>query len=259
MSADNNTADTPSNTPSTPQKDSAAKKAMKAAKSTAGALDSANGVMENAGNLFNMVKWICITIVVLVLAGGGYGIYKAVTKPVAAVGGAIGSAADGAKSGAEAVKDKASDIKNHLLISPRSQRTYDAIAEAAFARLTAMEPTKAAGMKDRMFRSTHLGGHEGRVCAFDLDFGHGAIPVYAAADNKDYAKSKALGAKDNRLMRIVLIAEGDKVAFNSEWDSDAKNWAMKWKATAIKKPISDSAAAERISDVLKAVPEACPN
>jgi len=124
MSADNNTADTPSNTPSTPQKDSAAKKAMKAAKSTAGALDSANGVMENAGNLFNMVKWICITIVVLVLAGGGYGIYKAVTKPVAAVGGAIGSVADGAKSGAEAVKDKASDIKNHLLISPRSQRAY---------------------------------------------------------------------------------------------------------------------------------------
>lgn len=250
------TDDTP-HTPTGTEPKSTGKKALGAAKSAAATLESASGAMDTAGNAFGMVKWICITIVVLVFAGGTYGIYKAVSKPAAAVGDAIGSVTEGAKSGATAVADKAADFKNHLVISAPNQASYDVIAEAAFARLSEMEETKPDGMKDRMFRRSNLGGHEGRVCTFDLDFGNGAIPVYAAADNKDYAKSKALGATDNRLMRIILIADDDKVAFNTEWDAEAQNWIMKWKATTVKKPISEASAAERIADVLRAVPETC--
>jgi len=219
-------------------------------------VDKANATMENASNVMSTIKWVAIAIVALVVLGGGYGIYKMVSAPARVVGNAAESVTDVAKAGTEKVKDATSDVINRLVVPSTDQETLDSRSEAAFSVLTEMEPTEPAGIKDRMFRRK-LGGHEGRVCTLSMDFGGGDIPVVIAADNKDYATSKALGAKDDRLMRIIIRLEDDDIIFNTLWDSNEANWVTKWKATTVKKPIADAAAEQNVLNILASVPEKC--
>ena len=124
-------------------------------------------------------------------------------------------------------------------------------AEAAFSALTSMEPVEAEGMKDRVFRRSNFGGSEDKVCEIKPDFGNGQVPVYIAADNKSYATAKAVGAKTDRLIRMVIKAGQDDIALNTSWDSQTNGWIMKWKATTVSKEIDNSVAEARILDVLK--------
>jgi len=74
--------------------------------------------------------------------------------------------------------------------------------------------------------------------------------VFIAADNKDYATSKSLGSKNDRLMRILIRADGDDLALNTEWDQEVGAWVMKWKSTTLKKTLNDADAETRVLDVL---------
>ena len=114
-----------------------------------------------------------------------------------------------------------------------------------------MNATEPDGMKDRIYRHTNFGGHENRVCKCVTDTGEVSIPVTLAADNEAFATSKALGSKDNRLIRMVLTAGDEDVALRTEWDSETQKWNMSWKATTIKKEVSNAVAEQRIMDVLK--------
>jgi len=219
-------------------------------------VEKASAAMDGASNALSTVKWVAIAVVVLTIAGAGFGIYKVVSAPVVLVGDAVGSATEAAKSGAEKVKQGSSDIYNRLVIPTGNQAELNLVAEAAFLSLTNMNASEPAGMKDRIYRAKNLNGNEGRVCDLSLDFGNGVVPVVLAADNEDYATAKALGSNDNRLIRIIIKA-GDDVAINTEWDDETSAWIMKWRPTTVKKSIGDDAAQERILDVLTAAKDGC--
>jgi len=112
-------------------------------------------------------------------------------------------------------------------------------------------------MKERIYRRTNFGGHENRICKIDVKTGTVSIPVTLAADNEAYATAKALGSTENRLIRMILTAGKEDLALRTEWDEETKNWAMRWKATTIKKEIGDDVAAKRVMDVLGAAVRAC--
>lgn len=209
------------------------------------------------GSLLSTIKWVCIAIVVLTLAFMAYKAYRVVAAPVEAVGNAAESVTGAVKSGAGAVNDKTSDIYNRLDIATPNQRKLNRAAEAAFASLTKLPETESEGVKEGVMRMRHLGGSNGKVCALNMNFGAGAIPVYVAADNDAYATSKELGSMDDRLIRMVILTDKDDVALNAGWDTEKKGWQMKWKATTVKKEMSDDVAAQRIMDILKAVKTGC--
>ena len=226
------------------------KKAMETADRTA-------TVVESASNAFSAIKWVAIAVVTLTLAGGAYGAYKAVSAPAKAVGNAAGAVTGTVKSGADKLKESGSEVMNRLDIQATNQTALNRTAEAAFKALSTMTENEPDGMKDRIYRRTHFSGHEGRICKLDVTTGTVSIPVTLAADNKAYATSKALGSKDNRLIRIILTAGEDDVALRTEWDSEAQNWAMRWKATTLKKEVGDAVAEQRIMDVLGAAAKGC--
>lgn len=214
--------------------------------------DKAATVVESASNAFNAIKWVAIAIVTLTLAGGVYGTYKIVSAPAKAVGNAAGAVTDTVITGADKIKESSSGVINRLDITATNQTSLNRAAEAAFKALSSMNETEVDSMKDRIYRRTHFGGHGNRVCKLVINTGDVSIPVTLAADNEAYETSKALGAKDNRLIRIILTAGDKHIALRTEWDSEAQNWAMAWRATTIKKEVSDSVAEQRIMDVLKA-------
>lgn len=209
------------------------------------------------GSLLSTIKWVCIAIVVLTLAFMGYKAYRVVAAPVEAVGNAAESVTGAVKSGAGAVSDKTSDIYNRLDIAAPNQRRLNRAAEAAFASLTQLPETESEGVKVGVMRMRHLSGSNGQVCALNMDFGAGDIPVYVAADNDAYATSKELGSTDDRLIRMVILTDKDDVALNTGWNAAQKGWQMKWKATTVKKEMSDDVAAQRILDILKNVKSGC--
>jgi len=242
-----------SETPEEPQKPTLVDRGKKAVETA----DRAATVAESANNAFSAIKWVAIAVVTLTLAGGAYGVYKVVSAPAKAVGNAAGAVTDTVKSGADKIKESGSDVLNRLDIPATNQTALNRASEAAFKALTTMALTEPEGMKDRIYRRTNFGGHENRVCKIDVNAGSVSIPVTLAADNEAYATSKALGSKDNRLIRMILTAGDDDVALRAEWDSEAEDWTMRWKATTIKKAVGDKVAEERVVDVLKKAAKGC--
>ena len=212
--------------------------------------DRAATVAETASNAFGAVKWVAIAVVTLTFAGGAYGVYKVVSAPAKAVGNVAGVVTETVKTGTDKIKQSGSEVMNRLDIPATNQNNLNRAAEAAFKALTTMSETEPDGMKERIYRRTHFGGHENRLCKIDVDTATVIIPVTLAADNEAYATSKALGAKNNRLIRIVLTAGDDDIALRTEWDSEAQNWAMRWKATTIKKNVTDKVIEQRMLDAL---------
>ena len=212
---------------------------------------------ESKQDVAGAIKWVCIALVVIVLAGVAYKAYKVVTKPAEIAGDVAENVSDVVKTGAGAVKDKTNAVLNRLDVPIANQKQFNALAESSFKTLTSMTETKPDGMKDRLFRRQNLPGHEGKVCVLSMNFGDGDLPIYVAADNKSYAKAKALGARKERLMRIVIRVEKDEIGFVLPWDEEVMGWTPKWKATTIKKPVGDDIAERRIIDVLTAANTGC--
>jgi len=214
--------------------------------------DKAATVAESTSNVFGAIKWVAIAVVTLTFAGGGYMIYKAVTVPAKAVGEAAGAVTESVKSGAGKLKEGSGEVLGRLLIPVQNQAHFNTVSEAAFESLTTMAAPEPAGMKDRLFRAKNFSGHDGRICNLSVDFGNGDIPVTLAADNEGYATSKALGSKNDRLIRMLLTAGDDNIGVRAEWDGERDGWVMKWKPTTMKKPVEDTVVGERVLDVLVA-------
>ena len=214
-------------------------------------------VAESASNAFGAIKWVAIAVVTLTVAGGAFGVYKIVSAPAKAVGNAAGAVTETVKTGTDKIKQGSSEVMNRLDIPATNQAALNRAAETAFKALTTMVETDPDGMKERIYRRTNFSGHENRVCKLNVDFGAGAIPVSLAADNKAYATAKALGSKDGRLVRIVLTAGNTDIPLRTEWDAETQNWAMRWKATTIKKDVSDAVIEQRVLDVLGSAGKNC--
>ena len=240
-------------TPEDPQKPTLMDRGKKAIETA----DRAATVAESANNAFGAVKWVAIAVVTLTFVGGAYGVYKVVSAPAKAVGNAAGAVSESVKSGAGKIKDSGTDVMNRLDIPTANAAALNQAADAAFKALSTMAETAPDGMKDRLYRRTNFGGHENRVCKLDVDFGAGAIPVTLAADNEAYATAKALGSKDGRLIRMILTAGDEDIPLRAEWDAETQGWAMRWKATTLKKEVSDSLAEQRVMDVLSAAAKGC--
>lgn len=226
------------------------KKAMETADRTA-------TVVESASNAFSAIKWVAIAVVTLTFVGGAYGAYKVISAPAKAAANAAGAVTESVKTGAGKIKDGSAGVMNRLDIPTTNQAALNTASEAAFTALTTMAPTEPDGMKDRLYRRTNFGGHEGRICKLDVKTGTVTLPVTLATDNEAYATAKALGSNNNRLIRMVLTAGEDDVPLRAEWDEEAGAWAMKWKATTVKKPVEDDVAAQRVMDVLGAAAREC--
>lgn len=240
-------------TPEDPQKPTLMERGQKAMETA----DRAATVAESANNAFSAIKWTAIAIVTLTFVGGGYGIYKAVSAPAKAVGDAAGAVTESVKSGAGKIKDSSAEMMNRLDIPTTNAAALNQAADAAFEALSTMAITEPEGVKDRLYRRTNFGGHEGRVCKLEVDFGAGPIPVTLAADNEAYATAKALGSKDDRLIRMILTAGDDDIPLRTEWNPETQSWIMRWKATTLKKEMSDTIAEQRIMDVLGAAGDNC--
>lgn len=253
-------SDNPEISKTTPEK-TAEKPSVKKATDILGkanqARESVSSVADTANNAFGAVKWTAIAITLGLVIFVGSAVYKLVTAPARAVGNAAGAVTDTVKSGASSVKEGTADMINRLVIKTPNQRALDAAAEAAFTAVTDMRASAPEGMKQRVFWKANFGGHENKVCALSMKFGDTDIPVFIAADNKDYVTSKSLGSKKDRLMRILIRADGDDLALNTEWDQDAGSWVMKWKANTIKKSLGDGDAARRVMDVLGVAAREC--
>ena len=242
--------DTPPEEPKKPTMMDRGKKAMETA-------DRAATVAESANNAFGAIKWVAIAVVTLTFLGGAYGAYKVISAPAKAVGNAAGAVTETVKTGAGKLKDGGAGVMNRLDIPAQNQAALNTSAEAAFIALTTMAATDPDGMKDRIARRTHFSGSENRICKLTLDLGTAEIPVTLAADNEAYATAKALGANDNRLIRMILTAGEDDIGLRAEWDEETQQWVMKWKTTTVKKPVGDGVAAERIMDALGAAAKSC--
>jgi hypothetical protein len=205
----------------------------------------------------NMLKWACIAFVALVVLVLGLKVYKVISAPAIVAEKAAEGVSEAVKTGTEVVKDSAAGVLNRLVIPATDQDRVNDLSESAFETLTSMDEAKPAGVKDRMFRRSNFGGHQGKVCTFDANFGDADVPVHLAADNEAYATAKALGANGDRLVRAVILVGDDNVSFNTSWAADEAKWVMKWKATTIKKPVRDDIAESRLLDILKTASEKC--
>jgi hypothetical protein len=246
-------------TPPIPEKIPADKKTI--AKDTLNtaknAADTAKTIAEGTGNAISMIKWVAIAIVSLVLFASGLAIYKMVTAPVKAVGKATEAVTETVKSGASSMADGTSELINRLVVPTANQLDLNELSEAAFEALSGLTETPPEGMKERLYWTANLAGNENRVCELSIAFGGEPIPVLIAADNKAYAAAKALGSKNDRLIRMVLRAPGDDVPFNVEWENETAQWVTKWRATTVKKPLEDVVADVRVRQVLSSAVSNC--
>lgn len=250
-----------SDDPETNPEDATPKNATEKAKDILGkanqARESVSAVADTANNALSAVKWVAIAITLGLMIFAGSAVYKLVTAPARIVGNAAETVTDTVKSGTSSVKESAAGVISRLIIETPNQGALDKAAEAAFEALTKMPASPPDSLKTRMFWTANFGGHENKVCALSMTFGDMDIPVFIAADNKDYATAKSLGTKNDRLMRIIIRAEGDDLGLNTEWDNDASAWVIKWKANTIKKSLDDGDAAKRVMDVLGAAGRVC--
>ena len=219
--------------------------------------ERASSVAESASTAFNAIKWVAIAVVTLVLGSGVFGVYKIISAPAKAVGSAAEPVTQTVKSGTDKIKQGGSDILNHLDIPSTNSTGLNRLADKVFERLSSMPVNPPADVKERLYWRTQFPGHENKVCRLSMNFGNGDIPVLIAADNAAYATAKALGAKEGRLIRIVITAGEDNIAFRLAWEDETSAWSMKWRATTLQKPVSDKVAEARILDVLKQAENDC--
>lgn len=241
----------PHETPPDDTKPSMRDTAMKAAKQAQSSVETAGKITETFGSAISAVKWVAIAVTMGFVFGFGLLAYKIVSAPAKAAANATETVTDVVKSGASSVAEGTSNVLARLVIPSPNQAQTNKYSEAAFARLNAMPQTPAGTLKARTYWAANLAGHDNRVCQLSVDFGAGQIPIFMAADNKGHAGAKSLGSKNDRLMRIIIRAEGNDLPLRVEWEEDASNWVIKWRSTTMKKPLEDPIAATRVHEILR--------
>jgi len=166
----------------------------------------------------------------------------------------------GGKEAGKSLLEGATEITIDRLDIPLQDLSFfGQAATMAFDSLLEVEPSKASGIANNIFRRRYLGGSEGRVCALNVDFGQGDTAVQIAVDHNTYDASNTFSDQKSQTIRLVVIdAEGDPVGgFNTSYDYEVEAWGLKWNATTTAKPVSDQIAEARVKQVLEAAASGC--
>lgn len=196
--------------------------------------------------MWKAIKWLVIAFIACLITFGVWKIWSVATAPARVVGDAAGS-----------VKESVSDVVNRLDVPVKNSRRFNAAADKAFTVLNGMETSEPDGLKTRTFRLTHLKGAQDKVCQVTYDFGEGPIPVYVAADNKGHEAAKTVGAKTDRLIRMVIVTPEKTLGLNTEYNVETKNWDLAWRPSTMRKPYEDSWAQGPTLKILQSVSKRC--
>ena len=192
------------------------------------------------------IKWVAIFLTMLLFFIVIYKAYRVASAPVR-----------GVSTATEAVKAQADQIANRLEVKVKKERTFGQLSETAFETLTQYPVRKPININERMFWAQNLRASNHQVCRFDLDFGNGAIPLYAAANNKTYETARAVGSKENRIIRVHIITGSPGIGLRAYWDQGEKAWKMLWRRMTVDKSFNDETAQKTLRKVLEAIPENC--
>ena len=192
------------------------------------------------------IKWVAIFLTMLLLFIVLYKAYRVASAPVR-----------GVNTAAEAMIEKTDQIANRLEVKVKKERTFGQLSETAFETLTQYPVRKPLNINERLFWAQNLRASNHQVCRFDLDFGNGPIPLYAAANNKTYATARAVGSKENRIIRVHIITGSPGVGLRAYWDQTEKAWKMRWRRMTVDKSFNDETAQQTLRRVLEAIPENC--
>lgn len=192
------------------------------------------------------VKWLFICLTMLLFTAILYKAYRVITAP-----------ARGISTAAEMVMDQASNVSNRLDVSLKKPKSFSQLSEEAFSILLEYPVQKPQKFGETLFWAQHLRGSNSQVCSFRYNFGDGDIPVYTAANNSNYKTAKAVGSKQNRIIRVHLLTGGQEIGLRSYWNDDLKKWKMRWRRLTLGKPLNDEGAQNTLRQVLAAIPEHC--
>lgn len=182
-----------------------------------------------------------------------FGVYRFVTTPVRV-------AQNTTQTITRTVEETATAVLTRRHIEVREGRRFGRLADRAHATLVALPQTKPPTIRERSFRLAHLRGSDSKVCQFTMDFGAGPIPVWVAADNRDYETNRELGGEGERQIRIVFQTRDNILGLSAQYagDGDAPGWALLWRRRdSLTKPVSDIVMSERAMNALTRIPEDC--
>jgi hypothetical protein len=189
----------------------------------------------------------------LIVAAILFGVYRFVTAPVRA-------AQNTTQTITRTVEETATAVLTRRHIEVRDGRRFGRLADQAHAILVALPQTQPATLKERSFRLAHLRGSDSKVCRFTMDFGAGPIPVWAAADNRNFETNRELGGEGERQIRIIFETRDNILGLSVQYEAseDAPGWALLWRRRdSMTKPVSDAIMSERAMNALSQVNEEC--
>lgn len=189
----------------------------------------------------------------LIFAAILFGVYRFVTAPVRV-------AQNTTQTITRTVEETATAVLTRRHIEVREGRRFGRLADQAHAILVALPQTQPASLGERSFRLAHLRGSNGKVCRFTMDFGAGDVPVWAAADNRDFETNRELGGEGERQIRIIFETRDNILGLSAQYetDEDALGWALLWRRRdSMTKPVSDAIMSERAMNALSQLNEEC--
>lgn len=192
-------------------------------------------------------------VVLLILVAVLFGIYHTLTAPVRL-------AQNTTQSITRTFEETATAVLTRRRIEVREGRRFGRLADRGHEILVALPQTKPATLKDRSFRLAHLRGSDSKVCQFTMDFGAGPVPVWVAADNRDFETNRELGGNAERQIRIVFQTRDNILGLSAQYagEGDAPGWALLWRRRdSLTKPVDDAVMSERAMNALTRVPEDC--
>ena len=199
------------------------------------------------------IRMAMVIVLALILCAVLFGFYRFVTAPVRAV-------ETTTETITRSVEETATAVLTRRHIRVKRGRAFSRHAEKAHALLIDLPVSEPAGFRDRVFRMSHLRGSQNRVCRFEMDFGNGPIPVWAAADNAEFETNRDLGGDAHRQVRIVFETNDLIIGVSVEYDAMAETplWQLLWRRRdSLDKPMTDAIMSERAISALAAIPDEC--
>lgn len=194
--------------------------------------------------------WLAGLLIVVAIL---FGVYRFVTTPVRV-------AQNTTQNITRTVEETATAVLTRRHIQVREGRRFGRLADRGHQILVSLPQTKPATLTERTFRLAHLRGSDSKVCRFTMDFGAGPIPVWVAADNRDFETNRELGGNAERQIRIVFQTRDNILGLSAQYarNGDTPGWALLWRRRdSLTKPVSDIVMSERAMNALTRVPEDC--
>ena len=189
-------------------------------------------------------------VVLLLILGALFFVYRSVTAPVRI-------AQDTTESAVETVQETATKVLSVRHVEVAQGRRFARLSERAHEVLAALPASPPETVAQRAFRAGNLRGAQDKLCTLQMDFGAGPVNLFAAADNDAFATNRAMGGEAERQVRLVFVSEAGALGLNAQ--TGREGWELLWRRrNAARKPLDDATAAKRALDALDAVIRECP-